>query len=81
MKLTRKWWWQIMKSVISACLYPSEKVKWFKIKGNIGANDSHPMHRSANYGHVGVGYHHIYFQIWDLSIKLWSMYGEKQIFT
>lgn len=40
-----------MKSVKSACHYRSEKVKWYKSKGNIGANDNHPMHRSADYGH------------------------------
>lgn len=44
------------------CLPLSErKGKMVQNKGNIGGSDSQPMHRSADYGHVGDGYHHIYF--------------------
>lgn len=44
------------------CLPLSErKDKMVQNKGNIGASDSQPMHRSADYGHVGDDYHHNYF--------------------
>lgn len=41
-----------MKSVKSVCFYLSEKVKWYKIKGNIGVNDSYLMYRGVDYGYI-----------------------------
>lgn len=32
-----------------------------KMVRNKENNDNHPMHRRADYGYVGDGYHHIHF--------------------
>lgn len=55
-------------------LFSQRKGKMVRNKENI---DSNPVHRSADYGHVGDGCHHIHFSNWDFSI----LHGERQRFT
>lgn len=47
-----------MKKCRGCLPFSERKCKMVRNKGN---NDSHPIHRRADYGHVGDGYHHIYF--------------------
>lgn len=52
----------MMKTNIEKCrrslLLSERKGKMVENKGNIGASDNQPTHRSADYGYVGDGYHH-----------------------
>lgn len=59
-------------------LFSQQKGKTVRNKGH---SDSHPMHRSADYGYVGDGYHQIHFPNQNLSILLRSMHCERQSLT